>query len=163
MAWIGSETFALTRIALQRSLAAIMLVAFLNAVNQFRPLLGDRGLLPVSNFVKQVPFRESPSLFYLFPNDAAFAVGAWIGVFLSCLALTGISDRFAPWFSVTVWALLWVLYLSFVNVGQDFYGFGWESILLEACFYAIFLGSRATAPQTAVIWLYRWLLFRVMF
>lgn len=163
MTWIGSESFNLARIALQRSIAVVLLIAFLNAVNQFRPLLGDRGLLPVSIFVKQVPFRESPSLFYLWPNDLAFATGAWIGVFLSCLAVTGVADRFAPWISATVWAVLWVLYLSFVNVGQDFYGFGWESILLEACFYTIFLGSRATAPQTAVIWLFRWLLFRVMF
>ena len=27
--------------------------------------------------------------------------------------------------------LMWALYLSFVNVGQTFYAFGWESILLE--------------------------------
>jgi hypothetical protein len=58
---------------------------------------------------------------------------------------------------------LWVLYISFVNVGQTFYAFGWESILLEACFYAIFLGSRRTTPQTIGIWLLRWLLFRLMF
>lgn len=163
MTWIGSETFALTRIALQRSLGLALLMAFLNAVNQFRPLLGDRGLLPVSVFIKQVPFRDSPSLFYLFPNDAAFAAAAWLGVFLSCLALTGVADNFAVWVSVVVWALLWVLYISFVNVGQEFYAFGWESILLEGCFFAIFLGSRATAPPTVVIWLFRWLLFRVMF
>ena len=31
-----------------------------------------------------------------------------------------------------MWAALWVLYLSFVNVGQTFYGFGWETLLLEA-------------------------------
>ena len=37
--------------------------------------------------------------------------------------------------------------LSFVNVGQTFYGFGWESMLLEAGFYAIFLGSRAHARR----------------
>ena len=41
------------------------------------------------------------------------------------------------------WLVLWVLYLSIVNVGQTFYGFGWESLLLEAGFLAIFLGPRA--------------------
>jgi hypothetical protein len=75
----------------------------------------------------------------------------------------GVSDRYGIWLSMLVWAMLWALYISFVNVGQIFYGFGWESILLEACFYAVFLGSRATNPQTIVIWLLRWLLFRVMF
>ena len=41
---------------------------------------------------------------------------------------------------MAVWALLWVLYLSIVNVGQIWYGFGWESLLLETGFLAIFLG-----------------------
>ena len=163
MTWFGSESYSVARMALQRGLGAVLLIAFLNAVNQFRPLLGDRGLLPVSLFVKQVPFRESPSLYYLSPHDLAFGVGAWLGVFLSCLAVTGIADHFSPWISVAIWAILWTLYISFVNVGQEFYGFGWESILLEACFYAVFLGSRATTPQTAIVWLFRWLLFRVMF
>ena len=59
--------------------------------------------------------------------------------------------------------MIWALYLSFVNVGQTFYGFGWESILLEAGFYAIFLGSARTAPTWITIVLLRWLCFRVMF
>ena len=50
-----------------------------------------------------------------------------------------------------------------VNVGQTFYGFGWETLLLEAGFLAIFLGPASTAPPTLVLWLYRWLLFRVEF
>jgi hypothetical protein len=163
MTWFGSETFLLTRAALQRGLALVFLIAFLNAVNQFKPLLGDRGLLPVRHFVNEVSFRDSPSLFFFAPNDTAFTIAAWLGVALSCAAVIGISEHYGAWLSMLVWALLWVLYISFVNVGQTFYGFGWESILLEACFYAVFLGSRATNPQTVVIWLLRWLLFRVMF
>src|SRR4029450_6968284 len=58
---------------------------------------------------------------------------------------------------------LGALYLSVVNVGQTFYGFGWETLLLEAGFLAVFLGPAATAPPTLVLWLYRWLLFRVEF
>jgi hypothetical protein len=64
---------------------------------------------------------------------------------------------------VAVWLALWALYLSVVNVGQTFYGFGWETLLLEAGFLAVFLGPAATAPPTLVLWLYRWLLFRVEF
>ena len=82
---------------------------------------------------------------------------------LACLALIGLADRYGTWLSMLVWAMLWVLYISFVNVGQIFYAFGWESILLEATFYAIFLGSRRATPQTIGIWLLRWLLFRLMF
>lgn len=163
MRWIGSETFWLTRLVLQRALAAILLLAFLNAANQFKPLLGDHGLLPVRLFTRSVPFRESPSLFFFAANDTAFSIAAWLGVALACVALAGIADRYSTWLSMALWAALWVLYISFVNVGQTFYAFGWESILLEACFYAVFLGSRNTTPQTIGIWLLRWLLFRVMF
>ena len=163
MIWFGSETYSLTRAGLQRGVALVFLIAFLNAVNQFKPLLGEHGLLPVPQFVKEVTFRESPSLFFFFPNDIAFTIAAWLGIALSCAAFIGVADHYNTWLSMLVWALLWVLYISFVNVGQTFYGFGWESILLEACFYSIFLGSRNATPQTITIWLFRWLLFRVMF
>ena len=53
--------------------------------------------------------------------------------------------------------------MSFVNVGQTFYAFGWESILLEIGFFTVFLGARSVEPQAFVIWMLRWVLFRVMF
>jgi len=163
MRWIRSESFWITRLIYQRCLALILLVAFLNAALEFKPLLGEHGLLPVPLFTRMVPFSASPSLFFFAPNDRAFTIAAWLGVLLASVALAGIADRFSTWVSMSIWAALWVLYISFVNVGQIFYAFGWESILLEATFYAIFLGSRRTNPQTVGIWLVRWLLFRVMF
>ena len=159
----GAGGYWLTRFVFQRSLGLVYLIGFIVALNQFRPLLGERGLLPVTDYVRQVSFREAPSLFHYFPKDAAFVTVAWLGIGLSCLAVTGVSDRYSTWFSMLVWALLWALYMSFVNVGQTFYGFGWESILLEIGFYTIFLGARNTAPQVIVIWMLRWVLFRVMF
>ncbi len=88
---------------------------------------------------------------------------AWTGILLSCIVVTGVSERYSTGVSALVWAALWVLYISFVNVGQTFYAFGWESILLEAGFYATFLGSIKSAPQFVTILLLRWLCFRVMF
>ena len=152
----------LTRLLLERGIGIICLVAFLVALNQFKPLLGERGLTPVPLFVRQIPFRESPSLFYLWPKDAAFTLFSWIGIVLSCLVISGIASRHT-WFSISVWAAIYLIYLSFVNVGQTFYGFGWESILLEACFFGIFLGEAKAVPDAVPIWLFRWLLFRVMF
>src|SRR5579871_2255019 len=113
MTWFGSESYSLTRLAFQRALGTVYLIAFLNAVNQFRPLLGDHGLLPVRLFVRNVSFRESPSLFIFLPHDRAFAIAAWMGVGLSCLAVTGLADAFSTWISMLVWALMWALYLSF--------------------------------------------------
>jgi hypothetical protein len=61
------------------------------------------------------------------------------------------------------WFALWVLYQSIVNVGQTFYAFGWETLLLEAGFLAIFLGNDEIAPPWPVLVLFRWLAFRVEF
>jgi len=153
----------LIRLLLQRGLGLMYLAAFLVALNQFRPLCGDRGLLPALPFMRLVPFRESPSLFYFLGGDRAYQLFALLGVFLSLLAATGISDAHGTALSVLVWLLLWAIYLSYVNIGQIFYAFGWESLLLECGFLAIFLGSSGTEPNWMVIWLFRWLAFRVMF
>lgn len=155
--------YALTKIVFQRGLALMYLIAFLVAVNQFVPLLGENGLLPVPLFLERANFGFLPSIFRIFPTDAAFVFGAWFGVILSSLALTGVSERFGSIVSIIIWGALWFLYLSFVNVGQIFYGFGWESILLEAGFFAVFLGGAGSHPSSFVIWILRWLLFRIMF
>src|SRR5205085_10622833 len=81
-------------------------------------------------------------------------------VLLSPVALTGLSEAGPAWISITTWLVLWFLYLSIMNVGQDFYGFGWESMLVEAGFFAAFLGpSHIKAPLIPVLIL-RWMLFR---
>jgi hypothetical protein len=153
----------LTRFCFQRFLGSIYLIGFLIVVNQIHPLIGERGLLPAKLFLQKVGFWDTPSLFWFHCSDKAFSIVGWSGVVLSVTALTGISERFGIFVSVAVWALLWLFYLSFVNVGQTFYGFGWETLLLETGFLAIFLGSSETAPPTTIIWLIRWILFRVIF
>lgn len=153
----------LTRLVLQRSLGFVYLIAFIVIVNQFRPLCGEKGLLPADLFIRENTFSEAPSIFHLFPNDKAFAVCGWLGVALAFLTVSGISESYGMVLSMAVWATLWVLYLSFVNIGQAFYGFGWESILLESGFLAIFLGAADTEPSSVMIWLFRWVLFRVVF
>jgi hypothetical protein len=162
MSW-DSGDYWLTRLVFQRALGLVYLIGFLCALNQFRPLLGEHGLLPMAAFVRQVSFRETPSLFFFAPKDWAFTTAAWIGIALSCLVVAGIADRYSSWLNAVVWGAMWVLYLSFVNVGQTFYAFGWESIMLEAGFLAMLLGARSTAPSIIVNYLFRWLEFRVMF
>lgn len=157
------SNYYLTRLCLQKGLAIIYLIGFLIIINQYTALVGEKGLLPLDSFLKRSNFLSSPSLFWLKANNLVFMLAAFTGLLLSVLALTGISERYGIWFSVLVWFSLWLLYLSFVNFGQTFYGFGWEILLLEAGFLAIFLGSADTSPPVLVIWLYRWLLFRLMF
>ena len=163
----AAPDYWLTRFVCERALGAIYLVAFLVTVNQFRPLLGERGLLPAPEFIRAVPFRAAPTLFHLIGySDRRLLVAAWSGVVLSVIAVLGVFDGVGvtvPFASMVIFALLWVLYLSIVNIGQTFYSFGWESLLLETGFLAIFLGPVTTAPQFSLVILLRWLLFRVEF
>jgi lipase maturation factor len=155
--------FWLTRLCFQRALGFIYLIAFLIAANQFVPLLGERGLQPIRRFVRYVPFRRAPSLFYINCSDRFITVTIWCGIALSIFVISGFSESFGLPVSIITWALLWTIYLSLVNVGQTFYGFGWETMLAETGFLAIFLGSSNTRAPVVVMWLIIWVLFRTMF
>ncbi|PYK11185.1 MAG: hypothetical protein DME61_01375 [Verrucomicrobia bacterium] len=155
--------FWLTRLWFQRALGCIYLIAFLNAANQFVPLLGERGLQPVRRFLRYTRFQKTPSLFWINCSDRFITAAIWCGIALSIFAVTGWSESLGLVVSMSAWVLLWVIYLSLVNVGQTFYGFGWETMLAETGFLAIFLGSSGTHPPVVVMWLIVWVLFRTMF
>jgi lipase maturation factor len=155
--------FWLTRLCFQRSLGCIYLIALLIAANQFIPLLGENGLQPVQRFLRYSRFRNAPSLFWMNCSDHLITGTIWCGIALSIFAVTGWSESFGLIVSMSTWMLLWVIYLSLVNVGQTFYGFGWETMLCETGFLAIFLGSSDTRPPIIVMWLIIWVLFRTMF
>ena len=150
----------LTRLLIQRGVAAIYLLAFLSVIRQFKPLLGERGLLPVPDFLRRTVWRETPSLFHWRYSDGLLDIIAWTGLILSVLALLGLTERGPVAVSIAVWLILYVFYLSIVNVGQNFFGFGWESMLLEAGFFTAFLGSSHTQPPVMPILILRWMLFR---
>ncbi|HKS22771.1 MAG TPA: lipase maturation factor family protein [Thermoanaerobaculia bacterium] len=151
----------LVRLLFLRGLAAIYLVAFLSALNQFPALLGERGLLPVRDFLDVVTFRDAPSLFHWRYSDRLLRAVARSGIALAAISLIGVTDK-APWpLFLAIWLAMWALYLSIVNVGQTFYAFGWESMLCEAGFFAAFLGPAHLRTPAIVIVLLRWMLFRV--
>lgn len=164
-------TYWLTRFLILRLLGAVYAVGFLVAINQILPLIGADGLLPAGIFLQHVGdalgspgagFVQAPSLFWFSHSDTFLLTAAWIGFILSCVVLAGFAN--AP-----LLALLWFLYMSFVNVGQDWYGYGWEIQLLETGFLAIFLCPLLDlrpfpkrAPPILIIGLFRWLIFRIM-
>ncbi|MCK1820986.1 lipase maturation factor family protein [Streptomyces sp. XM83C] len=163
MDWFIAPDYWLSRLVFQRALAAVYLVAFLTAAVQFRALLGERGMLPVPRFTARVPFRRAPSLFHLYCSDRFCAGCAWAGCAVSAALLAGLDALVPLGAAMALWLVLWVLYLSIVNVGQTWYAFGWESLLLETGFLAVFLGNDEVAPPVVVLFLLRWLLFRVEF
>ncbi|MDT0382859.1 lipase maturation factor family protein, partial [Streptomyces sp. DSM 42041] len=96
-------------------------------------------------------------------SDRFFAAVCIAGAVISAALLAGFGDLVPLWAAMLTWLLVWVLYLSIVNVGQTWYSFGWESLLLEAGVLVMFLGNDDVGPPLLVLWLARWLLFRVEF
>ncbi|GAA2907747.1 lipase maturation factor family protein [Streptomyces erythrogriseus] len=163
MEWFGATEYWTSRLVFQKGLAALYLVAFLAAALQFRALVGERGMLPVPRFVARVPARRSPSLFHLHYSDRFFAGCAWTGCAVAAALLAGADSLVPLWAAILLWLVPWALYLSIVNVGQTWYAFGWESLLLEVGFLGVFLGNDEVAPPVVVLFLLRWVLFRVEF
>ncbi|HWX20785.1 MAG TPA: lipase maturation factor family protein [Candidatus Binatia bacterium] len=167
----GAPSYWLTRFIILRLLGFVYFVAFLAAANQIVPLVGEHGLLPAHLFLERVTahfgsglagFLQLPSLFWLHLSDRFLVVMAWIGAALSVTVMLGYANAL-------LMALLWALYMSFVNIGQDWYGYGWEIQLLETGFLAVFLCPLLDGrpfpkrpPPRLVIWLFRWLIFRIM-
>ncbi len=163
MQWFTAPDYWLGRLILERGIAAVYMIAFVAAARQFRALIGENGMLPVPRFVQRQSFRATPSIFHLRYSDRFFAVTAWLGATLSAAIVAGATTVVPLWTAMLAWLAIWVLYLSIVNVGQIWYAFGWESILLESGFLAIFLGNDRTAAPVLVMWLARWLVFRIEF
>ena len=168
----SAPSYWLTRFAVLRLLGLVYTVAFLVVVNQWQPLLGSGGLLPAAPFLDAVAdargrgfgvFIQLPTLFWLTSSDTAFQIAGYTGLGLSLLVLLGFAN-------VPILVALWALYMSFVHAGQIFYGYGWETLLLETGFLSIFLAPlwravpfpRSSPPSGVVIVLLRWLIFRVM-
>ncbi len=162
--------FGFAREVLQRGIAALFLVAFVSSLNQFRPLLGERGLLPAPELLEWVASSRSrgrmlrPTVFTRIRyTDRRLVALCWAGIIVSAALIGGIPQLAPPWVPMVCFLLLWLGYMSISSIGQTFYGFGWEMLLLEAGFLAAFLGSNVQPPPTVVIVLFWWLLFRLEF
>ena len=141
-----------------RAMGLIYLAAFVSLGTQALGLIGSHGILPLSEFVDAVRsqlgvqgYWRVPMVFWLDQSDFAIQAACWAGAALSLLLIFNILPRISLFF-------LYALYLSLFYAGQEFLGFQWDLLLLEAGFLALLL-SIATKPG---IWLLRWLLFRFM-
>lgn len=166
-----ADTYWLTRFVMLRWIGFVYLIAFYVAAKQLVPLVGAHGLTPAPLFFQQVGkalggswngFLTLPSLFWINCSDTWLQVIPWIGVVLSCVVLAGYANAL-------IMTVLWVFYMSIVHAGQNWYGYGWEIQMLETGFLAIFLCPLLDArpfskrpPPLAVIFLFRWLIVRIM-
>lgn len=159
-----------------RALGIIYGIAFVSLWVQIVGLVGSHGILPVRDFLATARqyfdnlqfgldrFRLLPTLAWFNPSDAALVAQCAVGTGLSVLLIAGI----APGICLVA---LWALYLSLTVAGQDFMGFQWDALLLEAGALAIVLAPwekrlrprGVASPSPIAVWLLRLLGFQLMF
>ncbi|MEU2200357.1 lipase maturation factor family protein [Isoptericola sp. NPDC019482] len=159
--WWATADYDVAREVLQRGVGVLLCLAFLQALGQFRPLLGDHGLLPVRRFTARVRFRDAPSLFHLHYSDRLLVVVGVLGTAGGAAVVVGLPQTGPWWVTTAVLLALWAGYLSIVTVGQRFYAFGWETLLCELAFLAAWFGSPAVPVPLLLVLAARWLLFRL--
>lgn len=160
-----------TRDLFLRALGIVYLAAFLSLHAQALGLYGHDGLLPAATYLDRVRTAlgadaawRVPTLFWLDASDAALRAVCAAGAASALLLILGLVPLAAT-------LACWILYLSLCGVGQLFLGYQWDALLLETGVLAILwsplawrLGSAAVRePSRIVLWLVRWLLFRLMF
>jgi hypothetical protein len=165
------NSYWLTRFIILRLLGFVYAIAFLVAINQLVPLIGKHGLTPADQFLNGIHgylgsrtagMLHVPTLFWFGISDIGLRTFAWLGFIFSLVVLAGYANAILMF-------VLWGVYLSIVHIGQIWYGYGWEIQLLETGFLSIFLCPLLDArpfpnfrPPILVIWLFRWLGFRIM-
>ncbi len=163
---LDAHDYTIAREVLLRGVAAVFLLAFASSFCQFPALLGEQGLLPAPRFIDRTSGRRSPSLFrwrrtpY---SDRLLRAVCVVGMVLAASVVVGLPQLGPAWTPIPVFLAMWGLYLSIVSIGQRFYGFGWESMLLESGFIVGFLGSHEAAPPFLILLFLRWLMFRLEF
>ncbi len=166
-----ADTYWLTRFVILRWLGFVYLIAFYVAARQLVPLVGADGLTPAPLFLDGVrehfgsswaAFQILPMVFWFNCSDTCLQIVPWLGVVLAAFLLAGYGNAL----TMTV---MWFLYMSIVNVGQDWYGYGWEIQMIETGFLGIFLCPLldprpfpSRPSPLPVIFLFRWLIFRIM-
>ena len=142
-----------------RLVALTYVAAFASLLVQIDGLLGSTGILPVGNFLHAAhdalgaaAWWRFPSLLWLAHDNAMLQLVCIGGIGCALLALFRAAA--AP-----ALVLCYLVYLSLFSVGQDFLGFQWDLLLLEAGLLAVFLPLEQRWTST----LFRLLLFRFMF
>ncbi len=145
-------------------------VAFVSLALQVIGLFGADGIVPLAPRLAEVGARvgwaqrwQMPTLLWFGASDAVLKTSCASGIALSALLVAGILPRVAL-------AALWVVYLSFVSVGEPFLNFQWDALLLEAGLLALCVapgglrpfGRGERPPSRVWMWLVRWLLVRLM-
>ncbi|MFA5853620.1 MAG: lipase maturation factor family protein [Patescibacteria group bacterium] len=167
---LETPRYGLTSRLFLQALSAIYFFAFISLLSQLPGLVGEQGLLPAQTSLAAARAEHGFAAVWLAPTFAWFGAHTGALQFMALLGTLAALLAFGGILLAPCLALMWALYLSLVVIGQSFAGFQWDLLLLEAGFLAIFLvpfrravsyRSRLETSGT-VLWLYRFLLFRLL-
>ena len=123
--------FELARQVLQRGTAALFLIAFASSLAQFRPLLGERGLLPAPALLAWAAANPSrakllrPTLFRRIRyTDRRLVALCVAGIVIAALLVAGIPQLGPPWLPMLAFLALWLGYMSITSMGRRSTGSG---------------------------------------
>lgn len=153
-----------------RGLALSYLLAFGSLFFQIKALFGINGILPISQFLnilqsKGFSFMKIPSIFWFNSSDSFLLATCIAGIILSIYLLVKKQYQSFDLMEFLSLALLYLFYLSFITVGQDFLSFQWDILLLETGFLTVVfvLFKSNEFGRTIFTWLFRFLVFKLIF
>lgn len=162
--------YARMRAIFLRGMGVVYLAAFGSLAVQLDGLIGSRGILPAREFLDDVGRALGPERYWQVPT--ALWLGASDGA-LHFLCRGGIAASLALIAGIlpaACLAYLWVAYLSLTVVGSPFFSYQWDILLLESGLlgflfspWVFWLRDARSEPSRLVVWLIRWLVFRLMF
>lgn len=173
-----AESYVLCRFTVVRGVALVYLIAFLSLFLQIDGLFAQQGILPIAQFMDQMVRSYPPAGLQLNDLPTVFLISS-SDTFLKGVCIAGMVSALAAAMGLLSGLMLivcWILYISFLSTGADFMSFQWDILLLEAGILAALWAPWAMAspplqntkgadgpPSLILLWLLRWLLFRLMF
>ena len=154
-----------------RLVGLVFLVSYVSLLRQVVPLVGQNGISPAARKLAQMRADFSlwrciaywPTLLWFGASDRALRALVWSGIAASIFVIVG-----GP-FSFPGLCICYVAYLS-LDVPIQL-NFPWDAALFETAFLGLFLPptlllphiEAVSAPDPALAWAYRLLLFRILF
>jgi hypothetical protein len=154
-----------------RGIGLVFLISFASLSWQVLPTAGARGITPIKDSLAAIEahfptwkrFLYFPSLLWLNRSDGFLRALPWLGMLAALGIIVG--GPHVPW-------LFAVCYLAYLSLDRPMIlVYPWDCLLFEAGFWGMFLPATlplpsvvaSAAPLPAIAWVFRLLLFRVMF
>jgi hypothetical protein len=176
-----------------QGIGIIFTFAFVSCFIQYRGLNGQDGILPSRNFLIRLSernqinlrhinakqtwqlFNDAPTLSWFYPKvsqlmpHCSFSIDEFHDMMIIVGVLTSLLIAFG-FDSTILFVLVYALYQSMVVIGQDFYSFQWDILLLETSFLCVLYArwpfesvENVERRSSIVSWLFMMLFFKLMF